>query len=157
MINNTSDTNDSNDEIAELVDAANEAANEADTTAPAEKKTLFARFQSFLSGRKEKIAAKKVATADVRQINEFFGTIEAQLDKVDGQNKSLLEQLSMLKINNETLVSQVKILTQNNNQLTEQFNAMKKREKIAKILAIISAILAIGLSFFNIGRAFGWW
>jgi len=41
-------------------------------------------------------------------------------------------------------------LTDNNNQLTEQFNASKRREKIAKTLAIIAAIFAIGLSAYNI-------
>ena len=128
---------------------------------PKEKKSVFARFRAFLFEKQVEAEEPRemtknantpvsdTSTDDLKKFNAFLGTIENQLGRVDEQNKSLLEQLSVLKSNNETLVTQVKILTNNNNQLTEQFNASKKREKIAKTLAIISAIAAIGLTTYN--------
>lgn len=160
------------DETAGIITDGNEALQNGGLSGAAgdtEKKSVLSRLRSFFN-RKDKQPSDKIKTKpvkrklssdvsseDVRKINEFLGSIENQLDKVDEQNKSLLEQLSLLKTNNEILVSQVEILTRNNISLTEQFNAMKKREKIAKILAIISAVLAIGLSAYNILRLIiGW-
>ena len=131
---------------------------------PIEKKGLLARFKAFVAGKFEKkptetddFFAKTHGgttsaheSGDIKKFNEFLGNIEAQLERVDEQNRSLLEQLSLLKSNNETLISQVCILTDNNNHLTEQFNKSRKREKIAKILAIISSVAALGLTAWKI-------
>ena len=88
----------------------------------------------------------------MRKFSEFLGAIEFQLDKVEGQNENLIHQLETLESNNKLLLEQVTHLTKNNDQLTEQYNNMKKREKVAKILAIISASFGIGLGVFNIIR-----
>jgi len=87
---------------------------------------------------------------DVRKFNEFLGALEVHLDKVEDQNEHLVKQLSTLEKNNNLLLEQVQTLTKNNNQLTEQYNNMKKREKIAKIMAIIAATFSIGLAIFTI-------
>ncbi|MCL2798591.1 MAG: hypothetical protein FWD58_11205 [Firmicutes bacterium] len=137
-----------------------------------EKKGILARFKAFIFDRKESSGEPKPthpkkgpkadlnlkADADtIEKLNEFMESIETQLDRVDAQNKSLLAQVSLLKTNNETLLLQITTLTNNNNRLTEQFNASKRREKIAKTLAIVSAILAIGLSTYNFLRMIiGW-
>jgi len=131
-----------------------------------QKKGVFARFKAFLFDKiepteQEKGAPhKKGAKADsdtIEKLNEFMGNIETQRDRVDVQNKSLLEQVSVLKTNNETLLKQITILTENNTRLTNQFNASKRREKIAKTLAIISSIAALGLTTYNILRMIiGW-
>ncbi|MCL2796542.1 MAG: hypothetical protein FWD58_00585 [Firmicutes bacterium] len=157
-----------------------------------EKKGLFARFRSFISGKKEPKESKepkepkeqkdskraatlpeapKADTDSIAKFNDFLGSIETQLGRVDEQNKSLLGQVSVLKSNNEillnqvsvlktnndALLSQINILTENNSRLTEQFNVSRRREKIAKTLAIISSILAIGLTIYTfLQRSFGW-
>ena len=87
---------------------------------------------------------------DMRKFGEFLGAIETQLDKVEEQNENLIKQLSTLEKNNNMLLEQVTNLTDNNNKLTEQYNNMKKREKVAKIMAIVAATFSIGLAIFNI-------
>ena len=138
----------------------------------AQKKGMFAKLRDFLSHKKD--ATNETATSlvkpkpskksigasvrtlskttdeDMRKFNDFLGAIEVQLDKVEGQNEHLLRQLSQLEKNNDMLLEQVKTLTHNNNQITEQYNNMKKREKVAKIMAIIAATCSIGLAVFNI-------
>jgi small-conductance mechanosensitive channel len=120
------------------------------------------RFQAFLFNRRAAKAFKKEAVAetalrkkqteakiekpqkDMRKLNEYLSSIEEQLDKVDEQNKTLLSHLNTVKENNETLLEQVKVLSKNNEQLYNQFQTSKRREKIAKIVAVISSCLAIG-------------
>jgi len=140
-----------------------------------EKKGMFARLRCYMQNRKEvasKAALEKesgktsppkkktvggsvrtlseVTAEDMNKFNDFLGAIETQLDKVEGQNENLLRQISTLDKNNQLLLEQVQTLTKNNNQLTEQYNNMKKREKLAKIMAIIAATFSIGLAVFNI-------
>jgi len=87
---------------------------------------------------------------EVKRFNHFLGAIEGHLGKVECQNENLLKQVGTLERNNTLLLQQVQTLTKNNNQLTEQYNNMKKREKIAKIMAIIAATFSIGLAIFTI-------
>jgi len=96
------------EELSDMLGSAENAAN-----APLkEKKGVLARFRSFLSARKEPKTVKKppdsapaeMSPGDLKKLNEFLGSIETQLDRVDEQNKSLLAQLSVLKANNETLI-----------------------------------------------------
>ena len=81
---------------------------------------------------------------ETRRIGEYLNAIENQLDKVDEQNKILLFHLSTVRENNEALLNQISVLSKNNEQLFEQFQSSKKREKLAKIIAIIASSLAIG-------------
>jgi len=144
-----------------------------------EKKGMFARLRDFIANKKEaaqKAAEEKAAekaekaavkankktigssvrtltetgSDDMRKFGEFLGAIETQLDKVEEQNESLIKQLSTLEKNNNMLLEQVSNLTKNNNQLAEQYNNMKKREKVAKIMAIVAASFSIGLAIFNV-------
>jgi len=85
-----------------------------------------------------------------RRLNECLDAIETQLDKVDEQNKMLLFYLTTVKENNETLLSQVNHLTKHNDELYEQFKMSRRREKIAKTLAIISSIAAIAFTAWRI-------
>jgi len=114
-------------------------------------------WRAFFFNRKAKKERKKeqllIKTApenfekhakDARKLGEYLSAIENQLDKVDEQNEMLLLHLSTVKDNNESLLEQVKVLSKNNEQLYEQFQASKKREKFAKIIAIIASGLAIG-------------
>ena len=87
---------------------------------------------------------------DTRKLNEFLGSIESQLDKMDEQNKLLLFHLQTVKENNEALLNQINVLSKNNEQLFKQFQASKRREKIAKIIAIIASCLAIGFWVYKI-------
>ncbi|MCL2375286.1 MAG: hypothetical protein FWC82_02030 [Firmicutes bacterium] len=157
------------DKELEEENAAAEAANAAINTnleCKEERKGLFARFKSFFGGKEKphKEAAKdkgkptvggsvralaETSPEDSRRLNDFLNAIEVQLDKVDEKNSLLLSQITTLKDNNEILLDQVKTLTHNNNQLAEQYNNMKKREKIAKIMAIVSASLAISVTIFT--------
>ena len=87
---------------------------------------------------------------DTRKLNEYLGAIECQLDKMDEQNKILLFHLSTVKENNEALLNQITVLSKNNELLFKQFQASKKREKLAKIIAIIASSLAIGFWVYRI-------
>ncbi|MCL2555521.1 MAG: hypothetical protein FWE03_00685 [Firmicutes bacterium] len=89
-----------------------------------------------------------------RKLNDYLDAIENQLDKVDEQNKMLLFYLTTVKENNETLLSQVNHLTKHNEELNTQFKLSKRREKIAKTLAIISSIAAIAFTAWRIIDAF---
>ena len=80
---------------------------------------------------------------DTRKLNQYLGAIESQLDKMDEQNQILLFHLSTVKENNEALLKQLTVLSKNNEQLFKQFQASKRREKVAKIIAIISSSLAV--------------
>ena len=115
-------------------------------------------WRAYLSGRKAKKALRKESKEaettgaeesgddvghDPRKLNEYLGAIESQLGRMDEQNKILLFHLSTVKENNEALLNQVTVLSKNNDLLFQQFQASKKREKIAKIIAIISSSLAI--------------
>ena len=87
---------------------------------------------------------------DTRKLNEYLGAIETQLDKVDEQNKILLFHLSTVKENNEALLKQITVLSKNNEQLFQQFQSSKRREKIAKIIAVVASSLAIGFWIYKI-------
>jgi len=89
-----------------------------------------------------------------RRLNDYLETIESQLDKVDEQNKMLLFYLTTVKENNETLLAQVNHLTRHNEELNKQFKISRRREKIAKTLAIISSIAAIAFTAWRIIDAF---
>jgi len=138
---------------------------------PPPKKGKIARFKSFLAGRKTNKEQKKEAKLDERllntppelcektkknnrKLNDYLDAIENQLDKVDEQNKMLLFYLTTVKENNETLLSQVNHLTKHNEELNQQFKISKRREKIAKTLAIISSIAAIAFTAWRIIDAF---
>ncbi|MCL2375581.1 MAG: hypothetical protein FWC82_03570 [Firmicutes bacterium] len=171
-----SETNNTISEACFLADALDEVEREeahapvsdASLASP-EKKSMFARIRGFFASKnppaskeeKEKAQKKKSVGAslrtlletnedDIRKFNEFLGAMELHLDKVEGQNEHLLRQLGTLEKNNTLLLEQVQVLTKNNNQLTEQYNNMKKREKVAKIMAIIAATFSIGLAVFNV-------
>jgi len=176
MINNSNQEN----SLDELLDKVEEAEKQSEyslnecATQKAEKKGMFERFRNFMADKKQVATAKvlekqaalkpkakksmgssvktlaKTTDDDMRKFNEFLGAIEVQLDKVEEQNEQLLKTICTLEKNNDMLLEQVTNLTRNNNQLTEQYNNMKKREKIAKIMAIIAATFSIGLAVFNI-------
>ncbi|MCL2234574.1 MAG: hypothetical protein FWC11_04225 [Firmicutes bacterium] len=89
----------------------------------------------------------QVATAgqnDSEILSRYLGHIETQLDKVDEQNKLLLMHLASSKENNDLLIKQITELSKSNERLTTQFLTLKKREKVAKIIAIVASSLAIG-------------
>ncbi len=128
------------------------------------KKGAISRFRAFLFNRgaektfqKENAAALPVngekAAKETRKLNEYLDAIETQLDKMDEQNKILLFHLSTVKENNEALLNQVTVLSKNNDLLFQQFQASKKREKLAKTVAVISSVLGIGFIIF---RAIMW-
>ena len=167
--------NGENPETAEAsgISGVSELAENPETAGLNSKKGMFARLRSLIAGKndseaepqKPKPAKQKKQTVgssvrtfletsseDMLKFNRFLGAIEIQLDKVEGQNVHLLHQLSTLEKNNALLLEQVQALTKNNNQLTEQYNNMKRREKIAKIMAIISATIGIGLGIYNVIR-----
>lgn len=106
------------------------------------------RKENGASASNEELKEKSERTA--RKLNEYLDAIENQLDKVDEQNKILLFHLSTVKENNEALLNQISVLSKNNEQLFQQFQASKKREKLAKIVAIISSCLAIGFWVYRI-------
>ena len=93
-------------------------------------------------------------TRQSKKLNDYLDAIECQLDKMDEQNKMLLFYLTTVKENNEALLNQVNLLSKHNDELYKQFQASKKREKIAKILAIISSVAAIGFTVWRIIDAF---
>jgi small-conductance mechanosensitive channel len=140
---------------------------EPEAAAGKEKKQgVMSRFKTYLFNRRAEKAFLKESkrqeeslnhSADVdkpvkdnRRLNEYLGAIENQLDKMDEQNKMLLFYLTTVKDNNESLLKQISVLSKNNDQLFQQFQHSKKREKLAKIVAIISALLTIGLTAWRI-------
>ena len=130
--------------------------NEIEKSGADEKKpSYYARFKKFLSDRKAKKAAEiplaepKPELHTQADISEFFVTVESQLGNLDAQNKLLLSQMSRLQQNNDMLMDHVKILTKNNDELQKQFIISKRREKISKIIAIVSSALAIGLTIYK--------
>jgi len=140
-------------EIDHIIDKVIEE--EIDMKDKEKKKGRIARLRAFLFNRgaekrfrKENghgadgEELKEKSEKNSRKLNEYLDAIENQLDKVDEQNKVLLFHLSTVKENNEALLNQVSILSKNNDLLFEQFKASKRREKIAKIIAIISSSLA---------------
>ena len=119
------------------------------------KKGLVSRFKDYMFNRSANRAYERdssVSTSDsdeksakdTRKINEYLDAIETQLGSLDEQNKILLYHLSTVKENNEALLQQITLLSRNNKMLFEQFQNMKRREKTAKIVAIIASCLAIG-------------
>jgi len=132
------------------------------------KKGPVARFKSYLFNRKgEKAVRRDIAALEnengnghaekvekARKLNHYLDAIESQLDKMDEQNKILLFHLSTVKENNEALLEQVKVLSKNNEQLFQQFQTSKKREKLAKVIAIIASGLAIGFWIYQFIKIF---
>ncbi|MCL2861273.1 MAG: hypothetical protein FWE22_02565 [Firmicutes bacterium] len=132
---------------------------------PTKKPSVFARFKNiFIPQKKEKdeikdslekienqkkvIEAKK--GADI--LSKYLEHIETQLDKVDEQNKLLIDHLATAKENNEAFINQITALSKTNEKLSEQFSSLKRREKVAKIIAIIASSLAIGFWVFQFIR-----
>lgn len=144
---------------AELEEGADNAqtAEFPETEKKPEKK--MSRLKAFFFNRKaekefrrenNEVAEKtEKSSKENRKLSEYLSTIEEQLDKVDEQNKVLLFYLTTVKENNEALINQINILSKNNEQLFHQFMASKKREKLAKIIAIVSSGLAIGYTLYR--------
>ena len=124
---------------------------------PAEPEKKMSWWRAYLFNRKAEKEFRRETAAeaggeeeksektakDTRKLNQYLGAIESQLDKMDEQNQILLFHLSTVKENNEALLNQITVLSKNNEQLFKQFQASKKREKVAKIIAIVSSSLAV--------------
>ncbi|MDR3318996.1 MAG: hypothetical protein LBS99_06105 [Clostridiales bacterium] len=136
-----------------------------ESAAPAKTKTsLFRRFVNYASGKRGlktpeltdgvisdpelKEISKGVTTTEA--VMDFLNSIENQLGNIDEQNKLLLSHIDTIKENNRALLEQVHILKINNEHLYELFQASRKREKVSKIIAIISSTLAIGFTLYKI-------
>ena len=154
----------------ELMNDELEINDNIDTTL-AKKQGKIASFKQYLFNRKAEKEYKKELKKEAKQdkplslptsencektrkyqrrLNDYLDAIENQLDKVDEQNKMLLFYLTTVKENNETLLSQVNILSKHNEELNKQWKISRRREKIAKTLAIISSIAAIGFTAWRI-------
>ena len=151
----------------ENYDGVSLATTENGNGAKEKKQGIFSRFRTFLFNRgAEKTYKKENGTTttngdknektvkETRKLNEYLDAIETQLDKMDEQNKILLFHLSTVKENNEALLHQVTVLSKNNDQLFQQFKASKKREKFAKIIAIVASCLAIGFWVYQFVKIF---
>jgi len=97
------------------------------------------------------IATQKVENV-TNKLSETLIGIESQLDKVDEQNQMLLLTVGTLKENNQVLLQQIQTLSDTNKQLFEKIQASRKRERIFKIIAALSSIIAFSVGVYNLIR-----